>query len=387
MATPSLKPIRRVVAANDERGRSKVMWDGPAPDTHAGAGGANGWTDFWVWNESPPPLAGGDDGSLPYDFPGPPNGGHFRAVQGQGRPADYEASRDARLMPFHEPKERPAGRTWDRGGRNIYTSDMHKTETVDYAIIMEGERRLILDDAEVDWRPGDVVVQVGAYHQWSSPAQGGIVAYDMIAARFVDGPAGVAQGHDRVLTADLKRELPGGATAARRIVTIDRVAGKGSLVTDGPSPDVRIDPARPGFSASRMWVTDSHPAKIVFETLHLPHTIEPPPGGSVLRVVHLPPDDAWKGKAGQREVQAYFQAMGSPRASTYSPLAPHPYMQKTRTLDFAIVLEGEAVLVLDMQEVPMRQGEVAILRAANHAWSNRSSKRAVLAIASHDGKA
>jgi hypothetical protein len=31
-------------------------------------------------------------------------------------------------------------------------------------------------------------------------------------------------------------------------------------------------------------------------------------------------------------VQAYFQAMGSPGASTYSPLAPHPYMQKTCTL-------------------------------------------------------
>ena len=51
-------------------------------------------------------------------------------------------------------------------------------------------------------------------------------------------------------------------------------------------------------------------------------------------------------------MQAYFRSMGSPGASTYSPQAPHPYMQKTRTLEFAIVLEGEIVLVLDTQEVP-----------------------------------
>jgi len=60
-------------------------------------------------------------------------------------------------------------------------------------------------------------------------------------------------------------------------------------------------------------------------------------------------------------------------------------MQKTRTLDFCIVLEGEIVLVLDTQEVKLKAGEIAILRGTNHAWSNRSSRPAVVAIASHDG--
>jgi uncharacterized cupin superfamily protein len=78
--------------------------------------------------------------------------------------------------------------------------------------------------------------------------------------------------------------------------------------------------------------------------------------------------------------------MGSPGASTYSPLAPHPYMQKTRTLDFCIVLEGEIVLVLDTQEVKLKGGEIAILRGANHAWSNRSTRPAVVAVMSHDGR-
>ena len=104
-----------------------------------------------------------------------------------------------------------------------------------------------------------------------------------------------------------------------------------------------------------------------------------------MRVVTVPPDDAWKGKVGAPEVQAFFRAMGSPGASTYSPRAPHPYMQKTRTLDFCFVLEGEIVLMLDTQEVRLNGGDIVVQRGTNHAWSNRSNNPAVLAIASHDG--
>ncbi|HKA42484.1 MAG TPA: cupin domain-containing protein [Burkholderiales bacterium] len=48
--------------------------------------------------------------------------------------------------------------------------------------------------------------------------------------------------------------------------------------------------------------------------------------------------------------------------------------------------EGEIVLVLDTQEVAARKGDFIVRRGTNHAWSNRSKRPAVLAIASHDGK-
>jgi hypothetical protein len=135
-----------------------------------------------------------------------------------------------------------------------------------------------------------------------------------------------------------------------------------------------------------MWVVDSAPAKLVCETLHLPNVLVPPPGGSVLNVFTFPPDQVWKGKVGSGEVRAYFAAVGAPQASTYSAQAPHPYMQKQRTLELAIVLEGEIALVLDTGEVSVKQGEFVINRGSNHAWSNRSTKPAVVAIAAHDGK-
>jgi len=172
----------------------------------------------------------------------------------------------------------------------------------------------------------------------------------------------------------------------RRIVTVDDETGHSTAIADGPSPDVRTDPARPGFSSTRIWVTDRTPVRIdrVRETLGLPHTIEPPPGGSVCRIVVFPPDDAWRVGVGDREVEAFFRAMGSPGASTYSPGAPHPYMQKTRTLDFCLVLEGEITLVLDTEEVHLRAGDTVVQRGTNHAWSNRSTRPCVVAISSHD---
>jgi len=184
---------------------------------------------------------------------------------------------------------------------------------------------------------------------------------------------------------DRESSLSRSAKPVRRLVVVDENE-RSKAIADGPSPDVRTDPARPGFSATRIWLTDRTPAKIagVRETLHLPHTLEPPPNGSVCRVVCFPPDDAWKGKVGAKEVQAYFDAMGSPGASTYSREAPHPYMQKTRTLDFCLVLEGGITLVLDTEEVHLSAGDTVVQRGTNHAWSNRSGAPCLIAFSSHD---
>lgn len=170
----------------------------------------------------------------------------------------------------------------------------------------------------------------------------------------------------------------------RRLVCIDGEDGKSRALADAPSPDVRTDPARPGFASTRIWVADGAPPpmKGVRETLNLPHTLEPPKNGSVCRVVTFPPDASYK--VGAKEVAAYFAAMGSPQASTFGKDAPHPYMQKTRSLDFCLVLEGEITLVLDTEEVHLKPGDTVVQRGTNHAWSNRSSQPCRIAFSSHD---
>ena len=172
----------------------------------------------------------------------------------------------------------------------------------------------------------------------------------------------------------------------RRIVTVDDADGKSVAVEDGLVRDLRTDPARPGFVSTRVWVTDTTPVRIkhVREALARPHRIEPPPRGSVCRIVTFPPDAAFRNKVDGPEVAAFFRAMGSPAASTYSANAPHPYMQKTRTLDFCLILDGEITLVLDTEEVHLAAGDTVVQRGTHHSWSNRSDRPCTIAISSHD---
>jgi uncharacterized cupin superfamily protein len=45
---------------------------------------------------------------------------------------------------------------------------MHRTETIDYAICIEGEITMLLDEGEVTLRAGDVLIQLGTNHAWSN---------------------------------------------------------------------------------------------------------------------------------------------------------------------------------------------------------------------------
>jgi mannose-6-phosphate isomerase-like protein (cupin superfamily) len=171
----------------------------------------------------------------------------------------------------------------------------------------------------------------------------------------------------------------------RRVVCINDEHDRGTAIQDGPSPDVRTDPARPGFSLARIWVTDTTPARItgVRETLDLPYSLVPPERGSVCRIETIPPDAVWRIGIGEKAARGFFESMGAPEASTYTP--EQPYMHKTRTLDFCLILAGEVTLVLDTQQVDLKAGDTVIQRGTNHAWSNRSDGPCVIAIASHDG--
>ena len=172
----------------------------------------------------------------------------------------------------------------------------------------------------------------------------------------------------------------------RRIVAGEDESGKAVAFSDGPSVDVRLDPARPGYAATRIWITECTPAKVrgIRDTLHLPHTIEPPKNGSVCRVVEFPPDMVWKNKIKDSDVSQFFAMMGSPNASTLSKNSPHPYMEKTETLEFCYIQEGEITLVLDTEEVDLKEGDTVVQLGANHAWSNRSNSPCIIYFSKHD---
>jgi len=55
-------------------------------------------------------------------------------------------------------------------------------------------------------------------------------------------------------------------------------------------------------------------------------------------------------------------------------------MHRTQTLDYVVVIEGQAVLILDDTEMVLSQGDVVVQRGTDHAWENRSDQVTRLAF-------
>jgi uncharacterized cupin superfamily protein len=74
-------------------------------------------------------------------------------------------------------------------------------------------------------------------------------------------------------------------------------------------------------------------------------------------------------------------------ASTHGGTASrHPFMHRTESVDYGIVLEGEITLLVDEGETTVRAGDIVIQRGTNHGWSNRSGKNCRIAFILIDGK-
>lgn len=180
-----IKPIRRVVTGDDAQGRSRVLHDGPAPGVKASAfKKGTGMTDIWLFNQCPAPISGDrDDGDIPFHFEPPATGGRLRIVQSEPKRADYDPAHDTNVTAEHPPRLTQGG-TWERGSQNLYTTRIHKSETVDYGILLSGERVLLTDAGEHVLTPGDVVVQLGSWHAWADLNYGSQMAFVMMAAKF-----------------------------------------------------------------------------------------------------------------------------------------------------------------------------------------------------------
>ena len=169
-------------------------------------------------------------------------------------------------------------------------------------------------------------------------------------------------------------------TGARRVVTGHDEQGRAIIVSDGPTPHVRSSAHRPGVVFHNIWTTDRTPAPVAGEDPVTPAMSLPPPRtGTNFRLVEFgserefPPDFAAAHKG--------FAELGNASSALVEASATrHPAMHRTQTLDYGIVLEGEIWLLMDVGETLLRQGDICIQRATNHAWSNRSEKRCLMAF-------
>jgi mannose-6-phosphate isomerase-like protein (cupin superfamily) len=135
-------PSRRVVTGHDAEGKSVFLSDEAPPQNHPMQGEGVGADFIEMWSTTEPvPTLTAQEAEEPNDraFTIMPPSGHL-----------------LRIIDIYPPSQ--------SGKRTV----MHRTRTLDYVVVIEGELVLLLDDSETLLKKGDVVVQRGTMHAWEN---------------------------------------------------------------------------------------------------------------------------------------------------------------------------------------------------------------------------
>lgn len=159
--------IRRIVTGHDSSGHSIVLSDAPAPAFDNPLRPGQVANEIWRTYAMPVPIA--PDEPDPVVGPRqlhPTRGGTVLRIS--EIPPETEAVRNLspeRARELFGQIGNAGASTFAQSGRHPL---MHRTQSVDYAVVLEGEIYLLLDDSEVKLSTGDVVIQRGTSHAWSN---------------------------------------------------------------------------------------------------------------------------------------------------------------------------------------------------------------------------
>ncbi len=179
------KDVRRVVTGHDANGKAVVISDGPAPFVHVNPANPDWYsTDVWRTGETPalvvsapPESTLGPRRQMPGKRGTVIRINHYPPEPEAVRRMDPEAARRSFAALGNE-----QAATFGKGGRHPL---MHRTETIDYAIVLSGEITMLLDDTDVTLKAGDVVVQCGTNHAWSNRSNAPcVIAFVLIDGEF-----------------------------------------------------------------------------------------------------------------------------------------------------------------------------------------------------------
>jgi mannose-6-phosphate isomerase-like protein (cupin superfamily) len=163
----SFPPIHRVVTGHDAQGRSIISSDGPLPTVvEVAAIPGTLFHEVWSTSATPARVDNGPDPSLGALVLSPPERGtRMRFVDIPPDTEEFLASANSKM---HE----AFSQIGEASASTVQTDSphplMHRTESVDYGIVIEGEMTLVLDRGEVALKPGSVVVQRGTNHAWAN---------------------------------------------------------------------------------------------------------------------------------------------------------------------------------------------------------------------------
>ena len=162
-------PFRRIVTGHDAQGRAVILEDAPPPRVQR-IGGPHGPMFYEVWNTRETPAhidaASGEPMETGIQLAPPKNGTRIRVLEIPPEDASIASvSPEEARAHFAEVGAAEAASHKGSGSKHAY---MHRTETIDYGIVLTGELTLILDVGETVVRAGDIVIQRGTNHGWAN---------------------------------------------------------------------------------------------------------------------------------------------------------------------------------------------------------------------------
>lgn len=166
----------------------------------------------------------------------------------------------------------------------------------------------------------------------------------------------------------------------RRIIAAHNENGESYIQEDGAAPNVTNTGGIEGYAWTELWVVDETPSSNAGngDAADRAISLQPPARGNVFRIVDIPPDTVRFGP--NLDSAPSVSHVGGDEAYAAGAGSRHPGFHKTRTVDYAIVLEGEIVAMMDVGETPMGPGDILIQRGTNHAWSNRTDQACRIAF-------
>ena len=155
-----LKPIRQVVAGHDQQGKAVALFDGDVAPRQRSPGG-NGVANLWITGEFPvDPNGTADKAQTQVGVPPPANGTIFRIV-------DFPPASAAASPALVDHEKILIGMGIDPATQgHARHRNTHRTKSIDYAIVLDGEIDMLMDDSEVHLKAGDVLIQQGTNHAW-----------------------------------------------------------------------------------------------------------------------------------------------------------------------------------------------------------------------------
>jgi mannose-6-phosphate isomerase-like protein (cupin superfamily) len=163
----SFPPIHRVITGHDADGKAIVASNGPLPTVvEIAAIPGTVFHEVWSTVATPAPVDNGADPTLgELMLPPPRQGTRMRFVDIPPDTAEFLAHGAANMKSaFSQIGDEKASTVKAHSPHPL----MHRTESVDYGVVIEGEMTLVLDDSEVQLLPGSVVVQRGTNHAWAN---------------------------------------------------------------------------------------------------------------------------------------------------------------------------------------------------------------------------